>query len=139
MPDITDRKRAEETLGESEARSGEYQMKHRPDLPHARFDCGERLLSIEKREGVAPTAKAFLAGFFVILGAGMAQAASVFFKESPLLAAKVEAGEMPPLAERLPRNPVLVELVAPRPLWRHLADEHARKRRSRSDLPDHRL
>jgi peptide/nickel transport system substrate-binding protein len=54
---------------------------------------------------------AFVTGIAVLLGTSMAQAASGFFKESPLLAAKVEAGELPPVAERLPRNPVLVDPV----------------------------
>lgn len=58
-----------------------------------------------------PPAAAFVAGFFVFLWSGTAQAASGFFRESPLLTAKVEAGELPPVAERLPRNPVLVEPV----------------------------
>ncbi len=58
-----------------------------------------------------PAATAFVAGLSVFLWLGMAQAASGFFKESPLLTAKVETGELPPVAERLPRNPVLVDPV----------------------------
>jgi peptide/nickel transport system substrate-binding protein len=50
--------------------------------------------------------------FFLTLMALLAIfATNVFaqdFKESPMLAAKVEAGELPPLAERLPANPAVV-------------------------------
>lgn len=86
-------------------------MRYLPNSSHARFGRGETSLSIGKRGGKPAAAKAFVAGLSVLLWAGMAQAASGFFKESPLLAAKVEAGELPPVAERLPRNPVLVEPV----------------------------
>lgn len=86
-------------------------MRHLPDYPYAGFDRGERWLLIGKRGAMPTAAKAFAAGFAVILSLGTAQAGSGFFKESPLLAAKVEAGELPPVAERLPRNPVLVEPV----------------------------
>jgi peptide/nickel transport system substrate-binding protein len=50
--------------------------------------------------------------FFLTLMALLAIfATNVFaqdFKESPMLAAQVEAGELPPLAERLPANPAVV-------------------------------
>ena len=86
-------------------------MNHLPNLPPAMFVCGKRPLSI-RNQGVNPFATlAFAAGVAVLLGASVAQAASGFFKESPLLAEKVEAGELPPVAERLPRNPVLVDPV----------------------------
>ncbi len=90
---------------------GESQMNHLPNLPPAMFVCGKRPLSI-RNQGVNPfAALAFAVGVAVLLGASVAQAASGFFKESPLLAEKVEAGELPPVAERLPRNPVLVDPV----------------------------
>jgi len=44
-------------------------------------------------------------------GAGPAAAPSAGLKEAPMLAAKVAAGELPPLPERLPANPAVVQPV----------------------------
>lgn len=37
--------------------------------------------------------------------------AEVTYSESPVLAAKVEAGELPPVADRLPVNPQVLEVA----------------------------
>ncbi|HEX2906259.1 MAG TPA: ABC transporter substrate-binding protein [Phototrophicaceae bacterium] len=43
-----------------------------------------------------------------LLGSTVASAQDAAFKESPFLTAKVDAGELPPVAERLPVNPAVV-------------------------------
>jgi len=59
--------------------------------------------------------KRLLALFVVVLAmmvlSVVASAQDMVYKESPLLAEKVAAGELPPVADRLPENPRVVELA----------------------------
>ena len=54
----------------------------------------------------------FAALFFSFLaGAALAQTAPAY-QETPSLAARVAAGELPPIADRLPAHPLVVDLAA---------------------------
>lgn len=46
---------------------------------------------------------------FVAIPASQINAQGGTYKESPMLAARVEAGELPPVDERLPENPMVIE------------------------------
>jgi peptide/nickel transport system substrate-binding protein len=48
-------------------------------------------------------------GFVLILAFGTATAQDMIYAEAPMLAALVEAGELPPLEERLPSEPLVIE------------------------------
>jgi len=49
--------------------------------------------------------------FYSLFCTGPVQAANALYSESPILSAKVTAGELPAITERLPQNPVLIEPV----------------------------
>lgn len=55
---------------------------------------------------------ALLAGFAIAAAVAGGAAASVALKETPSLAARVEAGELPPVTERAPEEPLVVDLPA---------------------------
>lgn len=48
--------------------------------------------------------------FALLLPLGVISAQDATYSESPMLAARVEAGELPPVAERLPSNPRVIDM-----------------------------
>ena len=50
-----------------------------------------------------------LAALALSMLAGVTVWAQMTYQEAPMLAAMVEAGELPPVEERLPSNPLVVE------------------------------
>ena len=61
----------------------------------------------------------FLLGVILVCGVGVYAAAQ--YQEAPELAALVEAGQLPPVEERLPAEPLVVKPVDSMVIRRHLA------------------
>ncbi len=82
--------------------------------------------------------KGILALFAGVLS--MSSAMAMDYKEAPMLAELVKAGTLPPVAERLPKNPRVVQPGREgRQIRRHLAIRHGRRFRPQLAVPHRRL
>lgn len=76
------------------------------DQPVKGTDCMGRSARRSSSKGSMPLAT-LVAGAMLLSGAALAQQ----YQEAPMLAERVAAGELPPVEERLPVNPLVVEPV----------------------------
>jgi peptide/nickel transport system substrate-binding protein len=86
-------------------------LQYQPDPPNAVHGRSPRSPLIKELWRSPCAAITLFVAISVIPWSGAVQGSSGFFKESPILTAQVEAGDLPAVELRLPRNPVLVEPV----------------------------
>jgi len=86
-------------------------MNHRPSNDHSRTRSGLTRRDVLKYGGAAAVGIAAASAGTGGSARARAQTPAVEFKQAPILDARVESGELPPVAERLPANPLVVEPV----------------------------
>ena len=96
-------------------------------LTDAKDNRGDtRIMNSISRRLFLSVSSAALAASAVGIRPALAAAAT---GEAPMLKALVDSGTLPPLADRLPKNPMVVTpLQRSGQVWRHLALDHRRRR-----------